>query len=274
MIGLNLQIYIKSNNFERKDFMRYNEQVLDFLLFSYFGIDIKMIEEQTSEKVIMENCIKRAYLDMCRTISFRTDEHVGFVESVTDLIIDGITELSSKIEKINFDKWHSTICDEMIKKANEKDCKEFSYGQAQKWLNMTFKYMWLLGIGESFMRKIGKQLHVPIDNYILGFLFCLCANDKFGSNGQIKLNHNSRTNIGIEVLESCYSPFSIHKDGESYEIISNGIKYRWSRIPDKNLYISVQKVLKIALNTRYSEDAGNPLYQENKAWLDYAKSHK
>ena len=41
---------------------------------------------------------------------------------------------------------------------------EFSYGQAQKWINMTIKYLYILEV-QSF-DGVFEYLHIPIDNYI------------------------------------------------------------------------------------------------------------
>jgi hypothetical protein len=56
----------------------------------------------------------------------------------------------------------------------EKENFTFSYGQAQKWLNMTLKYMLIAQSGEldvgwekSLNNKIVRSLHVPVDKYIL-----------------------------------------------------------------------------------------------------------
>lgn len=42
---------------------------------------------------------------------------------------------------------------------------EFHYGQSQKWLNMTIKYLYILG--ECSFDGIFEYLHVPLDNYIM-----------------------------------------------------------------------------------------------------------
>lgn len=49
--------------------------------------------------------------------------------------------------------------DEQILKEN------FTIGQAQKWVNMTLKYLWLLDALPDNIDK--KDLHVPIDSYII-----------------------------------------------------------------------------------------------------------
>ncbi|MEI3122628.1 MAG: hypothetical protein V8S81_02275 [Oscillospiraceae bacterium] len=41
----------------------------------------------------------------------------------------------------------------------------FTYGHAQKWVNMTLKYLWLLDRLPEILTA--KSLHMPIDSFIL-----------------------------------------------------------------------------------------------------------
>lgn len=129
-----------------------NEHVLDFLLFSYFELDVDMIEKITLEKVI-KKCIRRAYLDFCRTIKFTTDEHASFVETVANSMNTEITKLLANANKIDFDKWHEETCVLVCDIAKKNKVRDFSYGQAQKWVNMTLKYMWFLEIDKANMSR-------------------------------------------------------------------------------------------------------------------------
>jgi hypothetical protein len=44
---------------------------------------------------------------------------------------------------------------------------DFSYGLAQKWLNITIKNMIVMEKWDSQLAKVKHYLHVPVDNYIL-----------------------------------------------------------------------------------------------------------
>jgi hypothetical protein len=44
-----------------------------------------------------------------------------------------------------FDEWHRSACLELATIYNDGGCPSFFVGQAQKWLNMTFKYIYVLG---------------------------------------------------------------------------------------------------------------------------------
>ena len=48
-----------------------------------------------------------------------------------------------------------------------------TYGNAQKWLNMALKYLWLLGALPIDIKE--ERLHAPIDSYILQKLWNLKA---------------------------------------------------------------------------------------------------
>lgn len=139
-----------------------DEEILKFLKFSYFG-DLNISIEVAS---------KRAYRDMCRTLRF------GVLPIDTkDNIISDLKESVNVIFKkeipiINegnitspeeFNSWHEKVCYLIIKKYEEHGIN-LTYGQAQKWLNMTIKYLYMLQV-YSFDRVI-NCLHIPIDNYI------------------------------------------------------------------------------------------------------------
>lgn len=110
--------------------------------------------------------IKSAYRDLCRTItSFsKNPKHNIIYNNAVDLLYDEINLLINK--KINnqneFDRWHKECCDKLI---NVFENQLFYYGQAQKWINMTLKYI------SMFEHKLVENqyefFHIPIDNYII-----------------------------------------------------------------------------------------------------------
>ena len=70
----------------------------------------------------------------------------------------------------------------------------FTNGNAQQWLNMVLKYLWLLGALPIDIKE--ERLHAPIDSYILQKLWNLeadgvtCSADTFyykGNNGAERL---------------------------------------------------------------------------------------
>lgn len=132
---------------------------------------------------------KKAYLDMNRTMTFPRDdskdektikkERQELVDKGTKIIRDRLGCLTEE-----FDSWHGKTCDRLIEcyggKLQDRKTKEstsLTYGQAQKWLNMTLKYLWLLDrVGfiadddiHQFIQKNGDLFHVPLDSYILRY---------------------------------------------------------------------------------------------------------
>ena len=135
------------------------KNILEFFKYSYFG----------NLKAPIDSASNRAYRDMCRTLrfgNFQGDrmELKKDVNGFLDKQIKKLVNCSITSEK-EFDEWHKQLC---IKISDEyKNSKiQFTYGQAQKWLNMTIKYLCMLEVeGYSFDNVI-KWLHIPIDNYI------------------------------------------------------------------------------------------------------------
>ncbi|WP_455520946.1 hypothetical protein [Parvimonas micra] len=133
------------------------EELLKFLKFSYFG-NLKDPIEATSN---------RAYRDMCRTIKFNglsEKNRLKLRKKVKDDFKTEIDNLTSKIQG-DFDKWHEQLCKKIIDEY-KKSKIQLSYGQAQKWVNMTIKYLYILEVEGYTFDSVFENLHIPIDNYV------------------------------------------------------------------------------------------------------------
>ena len=129
----------------------------------------------------------KAYLDMNRTIIFTNkgndDERRNWRQEVENIIKNGFYCLS---DSPDFRKWHQDRCDE-IKGVYEENVEKktdngeiintLSYGQAQKWLNMAIKYLWLLNrlglLNEEDAEIITRyegDFDIPLDSYIIRYL--------------------------------------------------------------------------------------------------------
>lgn len=145
-----------------------DEEILKFLKFSYFG-DLNISIEVASN---------RAYRDMCRTIKFNKLKDITDRRKLRDKVnIMFETEIKkltsgSKKNSDDFNNWHGEVFENMKNLYEEKGIK-LTYGQAQKWINMTIKYLYLFG-GYTF-DSVFEELHIPVDNYILDI-----ANEKVG----------------------------------------------------------------------------------------------
>ena len=118
------------------------------------------------------NCINRAYRDFNRTLhgygSLANNEEI--TRKIKFILKNEFKEVKNKnIDNQNkFDEWHQSLCNLLIEFYNQNNYKKFYIGQAQKWINMTFKYIFAYGNkyinGYDFLYQ---YCHVPIDNILI-----------------------------------------------------------------------------------------------------------
>ena len=114
----------------------------------------------------------RAYRDLCRTIKFKDkDKNNECRNRVNELIIEKIKNLSDANQGA-YDKFHFELCGQIIEEYRKSRVAELTYGQAQKWVNMTMKYLCVLSEGNftgkfEWLGRFYPYLHVPIDSIIL-----------------------------------------------------------------------------------------------------------
>jgi hypothetical protein len=112
---------------------------------------------------------KRAYRDFSRTLrdlSKIESEKQQIKNEVEDILLEQIKiVLTSDFKnQWEFDFWHQKTCEKM--KSHSKMLK-LTFGQTQKWVNMTLKYMYTLKEKRvSGINRNVKFFHVPIDNII------------------------------------------------------------------------------------------------------------
>ena len=151
----------------------------------------------------------------------------------------GVDRCLLKEIKCEFDKWHYVLCSDLVMISKQTDRvfqygKHLTYGQAQKWVNMTIKYCYILGIG-SFNDAL---MHVPIDDYILSAI---------AKEGRINSSIDIR-GLGITVSSSMKP---------------------WSRISNYNDYLDLQ--LAIRKNKKLKKSSYTPIGWESKAWIAASK---
>lgn len=135
-----------------------DEAILESLRGLYFG--------DLSDKYL--SAIDRAYRDMNRTIRFKsvtTEEREKIRKKVTLFLKHKIEALCMEKEwtQEKYDNWHFNICKQICNEYNSKYV-EFYFGQAQKWLNMSMKYLYLIGV--CSFEEVFEYLHAPVDNYV------------------------------------------------------------------------------------------------------------
>ena len=140
--------------------LKNDEKLLKFLKFAYFGDLTKPVDGASN----------RAYRDMCRTIrfgKFSKDDRVKLKKEVNSFLDTEIKKLvnGSITSEKEFDKWHEQLCKKIIDEYKKLKI-QLSYGQAQKWVNMTIKYLYILEVEGYTFDSVFENLHIPIDNYV------------------------------------------------------------------------------------------------------------
>lgn len=156
---------------------------IEFLMYSYFELDFGSEKEE-----VIQNSIYKAYTDATNRGAYNTlllseDKEKSKAEKVNGIAL--IKEFINEIDGNNYEALHKYYCTELtnaysdIRDANKNQC--FTYGNAQKWLNMTTKYLYLLSYlyqqfnpesdyykkyGEKFI-SLKEKLNIPIDSFIL-----------------------------------------------------------------------------------------------------------
>lgn len=273
---------------------------VNFLLFSYFGIRAKDKKDE-----IIDAAINKAYQEATNQGAFNAlfnkgsnaakdkikTAKSGATENLKNLIVDKVMKTSLENDK----DWHEKICDEVFENFSEDLEKEvknpdiikqrgkrvFSYGNAQKWVNMTLKNLYIISAillkyspekwedkpKWTMLYNNAKHFHIPIDNYILQAAF-----------ESKELKHNPK----------CFDDESKSKiwirrvDKTTYKIkFEEADEYTWSQIPTYEEYLKVQNVLLYLFrkNPRDREndqwiEIANSLDWENDKWIKIAKNRK
>ena len=183
------------------------EYVLEFLMYSYFGATFKQckgkteIEKCAAAKAYNDATMRAALVTKDKTLEDKKGYQDAIRFNVKDALVDEIVGLFSS-ENVLENDWHEKICKALVESFNEKyreqfkniwhdqDCgAAFTYGNAQKFVNMYVKYLYILTVLASQYEKNAtadqwnerykwmldrtSEFQVPIDSYILS-----CIGDK------------------------------------------------------------------------------------------------
>ena len=170
--------------------MTTEDKLQEFAFYALYKTTPSKFEHATIDEKI-RICANLAYYDFCRTVKYNhskkgtkkyTDkEWKGKVKQLLELFFDGknknyientgmIDAINDLINSENADEYnekHKNICQKLTSISSPILEEKLSIGQAQKWVNMTVKHLWL----NDLVKCDAAFLHVPIDNYILGELF-------------------------------------------------------------------------------------------------------
>lgn len=156
------------------------ENAINFLLYSYFGVTLADSKEE-----IIDGAIERAYRDASGRVLSITDECGGnesYKRNAKERLKSQIDKLEKRTTPFSYDgEWFYNTCDKLIEEYKSAKGKEgndaFYFGHAQKWVNMTMKYLCVLkSISHVYGKEdifgwltdeLEKQLHIPVDSYIM-----------------------------------------------------------------------------------------------------------
>lgn len=115
-----------------------------------------------------EGAAHKAYADMARRtlrIKENSKERKVLKEQATEILRQAVEDL--KNDSSDFPKWHEKSCNALIACYGG----QLSYGQAQKWLNMLLKYLYVYDVNgyETLFssRKGIAALDMPVDSKVI-----------------------------------------------------------------------------------------------------------
>lgn len=137
------------------EMIKVDKDRFEFLWFTFFGSGVDPYEISS----------KKAYRDLCRTLRFFGGSGQIYREKVDQLLKERISlELVGRLfTQKQYDDWHRSLCMDILKVYQQGEI-EFHIGQAQKWINMMLKYLYIYGGVD--IETVMPVLHVPLDHYV------------------------------------------------------------------------------------------------------------
>lgn len=137
------------------------QDIINFWVRVYLGT--------TNVQELRLSAVDRAYRDVNRTMHgigrIQTQDNYNKLRNFVNNIAS--ETFNTTFDQNTFDSWHLKKCDELKTEFNRVLNYNISYGQAQKWINMTLKYMF--AIGPNIIDGIDRNydcFHIPLDNII------------------------------------------------------------------------------------------------------------
>jgi len=126
-----------------------------FLMYVLFG----------SEKNPYIASSKTAYRDLCRTLRLTPEGGEKYRMHIDLMLERRVRDILSRenVGQRAYDAWHHAVCDEIVSHYTENKVV-FTIGQAQKWLNMVMKYLYIRG--DTDIERVLPWLHAPLDQYV------------------------------------------------------------------------------------------------------------
>lgn len=152
------------NTFKTQFLRPTREEYFDFLVRCYFGEGVDLIKM----------AVERAYLDLNRTLhGFATHKNADLLRNDSHKLMISLVKMlqGKKMTQPVFNKWHFKSCKELRQHFWTGGFERFTYGQAQKWINMTLKYVFAMGEKRlPGFESCYPFAHIPIDNVFVDAL--------------------------------------------------------------------------------------------------------
>jgi hypothetical protein len=137
----------------------------EYLILLYFG--------RSQDKFAL--CQRRAYADFQRTL--RGIQHLPLAKDAKVRSGDALRQMFASIISMKsptqkqFDDWHKTGCYALKGVYQSHGYDAFYIGHAQKWINMTFKYLYVMGETRvPGVSQLYDLCHVPFDEILISAL--------------------------------------------------------------------------------------------------------
>lgn len=225
---------------------------LDFLLFDYIGITGK-----DDFETIVNAAIEKAYIDAASHVLSIEGGNEKAKKKGLKIIRDNI---GKKDYYADFDSWHNTLCQDLQDMEEAKS--DLSYGVAQKWVNMTLKYLLCINgiIDNEQLKKvtsISDNYHIPIDSYVIEALCREMETDpsvvlpakrtsgedqsqQFYCKEKSKIGNNRKPLWEYSAPQEKIQPWS-NWDDKDYEEFRKNISKKYNLIWETTTWISVSK---------------------------------
>ena len=180
-------------------------------------------------------------------------------ERALNKLVKAVSSFADNTE--SYEAWHSVLCNNIkdfyANEINDGVKERFSYGNAQKLVNMAMKYLYLLSeISECFsdkdikellasVNKHSEDLHIPIDSFIIDAIW-------------------RETDLALPLQDNT----SAKRDRKDYKTPSDNVR-GWSTW-DEETYKSVQSDLLNYVKAQKKQ----PLEWESEMWIREAKNRK
>lgn len=152
---------------EHQDDMQTRQDYDDFLVWEKFKLF-----RGAGEDDVLKACVQAAYGDFQRTLhgmgKLAEGEKQRLKETATDALVSFLRQVRSASDPNFFDWQHKSVCQSLKEKFLQFEHINFSIGHAQKWVNMTLKYIFVLGEERiDGFKNIYCFCHAPIDAFFL-----------------------------------------------------------------------------------------------------------